>query len=121
MNAIDGDMIIAVNADGEVDSPHQIEAEVNPATVIDGEIESENDFDGDLPSDYTVDGEVGIIFEIQGGGGDSPYTGRTTVTPSRETQVLQTAGFSMERNIVVNPIPQNYGLITWNGATLTVS
>lgn len=119
MSIIDGDMIIAVNADGDVDSPHQIEAEIDPVTVIDGELSSETQFDGDLPSDYIIDGETDIIFKVISA--DTPYIGETTVTPSRETQVLQTAGFSMDRNVVINPIPSNYGLITWNGATLTVS
>lgn len=49
-----------------------------------------------------------------------PYTGDYTITPSGETQVLQTAGKSTISNIVINPIPSNYGRITWNGYTLTV-
>lgn len=50
-----------------------------------------------------------------------PYTGEYEVTPSAETQTLDTAGLRLTRSITVNPIPQNYGLITWNGAFLTVS
>ena len=49
------------------------------------------------------------------------YTGEYTVTPSSETQVLQTNALRMTGNITVNPIPQNYGLVTWNGSTLTIS
>ena len=49
------------------------------------------------------------------------YEGQTEVTPSAETQVLQTQGDLMLSNITINPIPSNYGLITWDGATLTVS
>lgn len=49
------------------------------------------------------------------------YTGEYEVTPSAETQTLDTAGLRLTRSITVNPIPQNYGLITWNGAFLTVS
>ena len=49
------------------------------------------------------------------------YTGAYDVTPSSETQTLNTEGFRLTRNIVVNPVPSNYGLITWNGAFLTVS
>ena len=49
------------------------------------------------------------------------YTGTTTVTPSAVTQTLPVAGLLMEADVVVAPIPQNYGLITWNGSTLTVS
>lgn len=50
-----------------------------------------------------------------------PYDGPTEVTPGEEPQVLNTAEKVVARNIVINPIPSNYGLITWNGSTLTVS
>lgn len=49
------------------------------------------------------------------------YDGPTEVTPGEEPQVLNTAGKVVTRNIVINPIPSNYGLITWNGSILTVS
>ena len=49
------------------------------------------------------------------------YSGITTVTPSSVAQVLPTEERVVLENIIINPIPSNYGLITWNGATLTVS
>lgn len=49
------------------------------------------------------------------------YEGETEITPSAETQVLQTNNFRMTDNITINPIPSNYGLITWDGSTITVS
>lgn len=49
------------------------------------------------------------------------YTGAYEVTPSAETQTLDTEGLRLTRPVVVNPIPNNYGLITWNGSFLTVS
>ena len=49
------------------------------------------------------------------------YTGPYEVTPSSETQTLETDSFYMNGNITINPIPSNYGLITWNGSSLTVS
>ena len=49
------------------------------------------------------------------------YSGVTEVTPSAETQTLPTSGFMLQADIVINPIPSNYGLVTWDGATLTVS
>lgn len=51
----------------------------------------------------------------------SEYHGEYEVTPSAETQTLATQGKNLEQDIVINPIPSNYGLITWNGSTLTVS
>lgn len=53
--------------------------------------------------------------------GTMPYTGPLNVTPNQSEQVLQTAGRAMPGNVVVNPIPSNYGLITYNGAIITVS
>lgn len=53
---------------------------------------------------------------------DTPvYTGEYEITPSAETQMLDTAGKRMTGPVIVNPIPSNYGLITYNGAVLTVS
>ena len=49
------------------------------------------------------------------------YEGETEITPSAETQVLQTNNFRMTDNITINPIPSNYGLISWDGSTITVS
>ncbi len=49
------------------------------------------------------------------------YTGVTEITPSDEIQTLQTASMALYDNITINPIPSNYGKITWNGSTLTVS
>lgn len=49
------------------------------------------------------------------------YSGPYTVTPTQSQQVLSTENMKMSQNVVVEPIPSNYGLITWNGSTLTVS
>lgn len=49
------------------------------------------------------------------------YSGPVEVTPSAETQTLETSAFYMQSDIIINPIPSNYGLITWDGSTLTVS
>ncbi len=50
-----------------------------------------------------------------------PYTGAYEVTPSEETQTLETNNMRMTGNVTINPIPNNYGLITWNGSIITVS
>lgn len=49
------------------------------------------------------------------------YQGETTVSPSADIQVLDTMGKVLDENITVQPIPNNYGLITYNGSTITVS
>lgn len=42
------------------------------------------------------------------------YEGKYEATPSDKVQVFDTVGKLMGRNFVVNPIPKEYGLITYN-------
>ena len=49
------------------------------------------------------------------------YEGEYEVTPTDRIQILATEGKLMMSDVVVNPIPSNYGLIGWNGSYLTVS
>ena len=49
------------------------------------------------------------------------YSGPYEFTPGAAPQVVEIANKKATDNITINPIPQNYGLITWDGATLTVS
>lgn len=49
------------------------------------------------------------------------YDGAYELTPSAETQEIPTEGLVSRENFIIKPIPQNYGIITWNGSTLTVS
>ena len=75
--------------------------------------------DGELSLNITMDGEVGTVTKVVEH--DLPvYTGETDVTPSEETQTLQTANRIVLQNIVINPIPENYGRLSWTGNTLTV-
>lgn len=50
-----------------------------------------------------------------------PYIGEYEITPNNELQILPTKNLRMLNNVVINPIPDNYGLITWNGEFLIVS
>lgn len=49
------------------------------------------------------------------------YDGAYEWTPSESVQTIEIANKKALDNITINPIPSNYGLITWNGSTLTVS
>lgn len=51
----------------------------------------------------------------------SAYHGDYSVTPTNHAQTLPTAGHTLRGDIVVEAIPSNYGLITYNGSTITVS
>lgn len=61
-------------------------------------------------------------FDVSFGAGvEKEYHGTYEVTPSEQTQTLQTTNRVLTDNIVINPIPNNYGLITYNGSIITVS
>lgn len=92
---------------------------MNNTVVFDGELSLLSTFDGELDLTIPEDGELGII--TVGGMRFPDYTGATVITPTEETQILETENTSVLTDIVVEPIPNNYGLITWNGRTLTVS
>lgn len=49
------------------------------------------------------------------------YDGPQEVVPGRHAQVLRTDGTKVVGDIVVDPIPSNYGLVTWDGSVITVS
>jgi len=49
------------------------------------------------------------------------YEGPFEVTPGPEEQILETRNTTVRADIVVGPIPQNYGLITYHANIITVS
>ena len=64
--------------------------------------------------------QIGITAPIVAA--DLPlYDGPYEVTPSSELQTLSITGKQADQDITINPIPNNWGLITWNGSVLTVS
>lgn len=67
---------------------------------------------GPMKADFaeTIEKYIGEFF-------DGPYE----YTPAAEAQTVPINGMVATSDIVINAIPNNYGLITWNGSTLTVS
>lgn len=49
------------------------------------------------------------------------YSGPYEFTPGNAPQVVAIANKKATADITIAPVPQNYGLITWDGSTLTVS
>ena len=85
--------------------------------VIGGDLNLNELIDGEISLHSMLSGEVGVFTPLL----PDVYTGAVEVTPSSEVQTLETAGLMLNESIVINPIPSNYGLITWNGSKLTVS
>ena len=53
--------------------------------------------------------------------GAEKYDGSYEWTPSTETQTIPIKDQQATADITIQPIPNNYGLITYNGVTITVS
>ena len=49
------------------------------------------------------------------------YEGPYTFTPSAQAQTIPIDHLMPTADITIEPVPQQYGLITYNGSTITVS
>ena len=76
----------------------------------------EQGISGTLYSPQTLNAEI-----VLGGNAYPVYQGPYEFTPSSEAQIVSVSHTIPISDITINPVPSNYGLITWNGATLTVS
>lgn len=63
--------------------------------------------------------EVGTAVIVRGS--VPHYEGEYQFTPTEYEQVIPVYDLVCDHDIIINPIPSNYGLITWDGQTLTVS
>ena len=71
---------------------------------------------GSISADSSMTGTITI-----GGASDLPeYDGSYAITPTDEPITLNTAYRIPVENIIINPVPQNYGHIAWNGSYLSV-
>lgn len=90
----------------------------NAVAIDGGEVQLSVQIDGgEISLSSCMDGDVGAFMPVY----PESYTGDLVVTPTRETQTLYTEHLTMPGNVIVNPIPPQYGLITYNGSVLTVS
>lgn len=77
--------------------------------------------DKDIVIVLDEDEDIVLVNDIPSAFQYETYTGETAVTPSQETQVLQTKRRVVLEDIVIAPLPKNYGLITYDGSVITVS
>ena len=102
---------------GTLTSRQDLSGVAVPLIAPSGQVADYGSLSGVLSYTGAMTGELTLPI-ISGG---TPYSGAYEVTPTQERQRLSTGGKVLTADIVINPIPQNYGLITWNGSTLTVS
>ncbi len=84
---------------------------------LNGTISLRESLSANLSIHDSIVAKIGIPESVSG----MPYEGDYTVTPTDKEITLATSGYTMIDNLTINPIPSNYGLITWDGSTLTVS
>lgn len=88
-----------------------------------GEINTKNKSLNAIPQ---LSGELNNIVKFSGKIANSInftdlYTGEYRFAPTTEEQIIAISGLKAKENIVIESIPSNYGLITWDGIVLTVS
>ena len=95
--------------------------------MISGAITGVGSISGGLSGIGAISGALSGVGSISGGltisreGHTPPYEGAYEYTPSAELQTIEIKGKRALQNITINPIPSNYGLVTWDGSILTVS
>ncbi len=75
---------------------------------------------GEIQERQSLCGEVNVGDAIE----KKPeyYEGECEITPTEEKQVLSTSQKLVKEDIIIKPIPQNYGRITYNqDKTITIT
>lgn len=85
------------------------------------ELEAEENESVDIEIAEEADSEIELSMEDEGVGEYPVYAGEYEITPSLETQTLETAYRVLTSNVVIAPIPSNYGKISYDGSTLTIT
>lgn len=77
---------------------------------------------GEIQLGIEMPDEVQLGLETVIRAADVPeYTGDYVFTPTEDTQTVQIRQKMATSNITINPIPSNYGLITYDGVNIRVS
>ena len=88
---------------------------INPI-VVDMDVGQTLEIPMEVMSVQTFDMDVGTDIRISG------KMQQKSVTPTQEEQiVLADSLYDGLSKVTINPIPSNYGLISWDGSILTVS
>lgn len=89
----------------------------NEVVQLTGTLSAVESIQADLSAVASIGGAIDIPQIVR----PAAYGGTYEVTPTADAQTLSTSNLYMTDDIIINPIPDNYGLITWNGSYLTVS
>lgn len=117
VNPVISENVVAVTAviDSVSVSASVSEREIEAASELSNSIVSVT---ADLSGSITADAQ---LFTRLKHGDYNEYQGAYEFTPTTEAQTIPTDHLVLMDNITIDPIPNNYGLITWDGSTLMVS
>ena len=102
---------------GALHSPKSLVGALSSAGHLQGSIGAvHGELTGTLSAPATISGDLTIPASQS-----AVYTGEYEFTPTRETQVININHKEALKNKTINPIPSNYGLITYHGSIITVS
>ena len=74
------------------------------------------------PIGLVMEDDSPLTLTIGNGETEYPiYDGETEFTPSSSVQTIFTARKLLATDITINPIPSNYGLVTYDGSIITIS
>lgn len=90
---------------------------MNVYGTITGTLSTPVHITGTLASESKIQGTLTIPTAIL----PPAYSGEYSFTPSDNEQVAEVKEKWLTDNITIAPIPSNYGLITYNGTSITVS
>lgn len=82
------------------------------------DINIEVDFGTDEHFGVSFDSGFNVDYSQMHEAGD--YMGEYNFTPTNETQEIPTADKTLTQNIIINPIPSNYGLVSYDGSILSI-
>lgn len=117
LNYITGTLSVAEKVAGTLSKQEQITGALSVSGKVKGTLSATEKITGTLSVQAGLTAVLSVPKVIE----HTYYEGEYEVTPTTETVTLATKGMIAKENITINPIPKNYGLITWDGSTLTVS
>ena len=71
---------------------------------------------GQISVEQSMSGVLTVPMRVEA----EKYKGTYSVRPRAEATVLPVKQLLMTDDIIIEPIPQNYGEILWNGSDLTI-
>lgn len=81
-----------------------------------------------FPIEFVIDGDTEVavtdatmeIGTFDGGSIHPTYQGDYEFTPAEDEQIINIKGHSAKENIIIKPIPSNYGRIIYNGTYIRI-